>query len=101
MPGWAEFYLADRSRLHGWRDFLTGPGIALGATVVLAVLAAVDRGRLPIVLPAVLLGVSVTQLVTVFFNRPADDLTGLFSRKRSIACCWKAAASGSRSPATI
>jgi nicotinamidase-related amidase len=62
--------------------FLIGCGVlTLGATVVLAVLAAINPGRLPIALPAVLLGVSVTQLVAVFFNRPGEDLTRLFSRE--------------------
>lgn len=62
--------------------FLIGCGIlTLGSTVVLAVIAAVHPGRVPVVLPAVLLGLSVIQLVSVFFNRPAEELTRMLSRE--------------------
>ncbi len=63
-------------------EFLIACGVlTLGATVVLAVIAAVHPGRLPVVLPATLLGLSVVQLVTVFFNRPVEELTRLLSRE--------------------
>jgi hypothetical protein len=63
-------------------QFLIGCGVlTLGSSVVLAVVAAVHRGRIPIALPAVLLGLSVVQLVSVFFNRPAQDLTRMLSRE--------------------
>jgi nicotinamidase-related amidase len=55
--------------------------VTLAATVVLAIVAAVYPGRLPIALPASLLGLSVVQLVSVFFNRPAQQLTSLLSRE--------------------
>jgi nicotinamidase-related amidase len=58
--------------------------LTLGATVVLAVVAAIHPGRLPIVLPATLLGLSVVQLVYLFFNRPAQQLTALLSREAVI-----------------
>ncbi len=62
--------------------FLIGCGIlTLGSTVVLAVIAAVHPGRIPIALPAVLLGLSVVQVVSVFFNRPAEELTRLLGRE--------------------
>jgi nicotinamidase-related amidase len=62
--------------------FLIGCGVlTLGATVVLAILTAIQPGRLPVALPAVLLGVSIVQLVTVFFNRPAEELSRLFRRE--------------------
>ena len=62
--------------------FLIGCGVlTLGATVVLAVLAAIHPVSVPVALPALLLGLSVAQLVTIFFNRPTDELTSLFSRE--------------------
>jgi nicotinamidase-related amidase len=63
-------------------SFLIGSGIiTLGSSVVLAIVTAAYPGRLPIALPAVLLGVSVAQLVSVFFNRPVDQLTSVLSRE--------------------
>jgi nicotinamidase-related amidase len=63
-------------------SFLIGSGIAtLGSSVVLATVTAAQSGRLPIALPAVLLGLSVVQLVSVFFNRPASALTSVLSRE--------------------
>jgi nicotinamidase-related amidase len=62
--------------------FLIGCGVlTLGSTVVLAVIAAVHPGRVPIILPAALLGLSVVQLVSVFFNRPVQELTRMLSRE--------------------
>lgn len=55
--------------------------LTLGSTVVLAVISAVHPGRVPTALPAVLLGLSVVQLVSIFFNRPAEELTRLLSRE--------------------
>ncbi len=74
----------DRTVLvvRGTNYFLIGCGIlTLGATVVLAVISAVHPGRVPTALPAVLLGLSVVQLVSIFFNRPAEELTKLLSRE--------------------
>ena len=51
------------------------------ATVVLAIFAAIHPGRVPIALPISLLGVSVAQLVTIFFNRPVQELTAMLSRE--------------------
>lgn len=56
----------------------------LAATVALAVTAAIHPARLPVALPATLLGVSVAQLVYLFFNRPAQQLTALLSREAVI-----------------
>jgi len=62
--------------------FLIGCGVlTLGSTVALAVVAAIHPGRVPIALPALLLGLSVVQLVSVFFNRPVDELTRVLSRE--------------------
>jgi nicotinamidase-related amidase len=62
--------------------FLIGSGIlTVGATVVLAVFAAIDPSRLPIALPAAILGVSLVQLITIFINRPVQALTGLLSQE--------------------
>ena len=62
--------------------FLIGCGaLTLGSTVVLAVIAAVHPGRLPVALPALLLGLSVVQVVAVFFNRPVQELTRMLSRE--------------------
>ena len=58
--------------------------LTLAATVVLAVVAAIHPTRLPVVLPATLLGLSVAQLVYLFFNRPAQQLTALLSREAVI-----------------
>jgi nicotinamidase-related amidase len=56
-------------------------GATLIATIVLAVIAAVHPGRIPIALPITLLGVSVAELVTIFFNRPVQELTAMLSRE--------------------
>ncbi|HTZ27616.1 MAG TPA: hypothetical protein VMC83_26700 [Streptosporangiaceae bacterium] len=62
--------------------FLITCGAAtLVATVVLAVVAAVHPGRIPVALPISLLGVSVAELVTIFFNRPVQELTAMLSRE--------------------
>ncbi len=62
--------------------FLIGCGIlTLGSTVILATITAIHPGRLPVVLPAVLLGLSVVQLVSVFFSRPAEELTRMLSQE--------------------
>lgn len=62
--------------------FLITCGIlTLGSTVVLSVIAATTHGRMPVVLPALLLGLSVTQLLTILINRPADMLTRLLGRE--------------------
>jgi nicotinamidase-related amidase len=62
--------------------FLIGCGVlTLGSSVVLAVVAAVHPGRIPIALPALILGLSVVQLVSVFFHRPAQELTRMLSRE--------------------
>jgi nicotinamidase-related amidase len=62
--------------------FLIGSGIlTVGSTVVLAVFAAIDPSRLPIALPAAILGVSLAQLITIFINRPAQALTRMLSRE--------------------
>jgi hypothetical protein len=62
--------------------FLIGSGIlTVGSTVVLAIFAAIDPSRLPIALPAAILGVSLVQLITIFLNRPAQALTGLLGRE--------------------
>jgi hypothetical protein len=58
--------------------------ITLAATVVLAIVAAVHPGRLPVALPVTVLGLSVVQLVYLFFNRPAQQLTALLSREAVI-----------------
>jgi nicotinamidase-related amidase len=63
-------------------SFLIGSGIVtLGSSVVLAALSAVHAGRLPVALPAALLGLSVVQLVSIFFNRPVRELTSVLSRE--------------------
>ena len=63
-------------------QFLIACGVlTLGSTVVLAVIAAIHPGRLPVVLPAVLLGLSVVQLVSVFFTRPVEELTRTLSQE--------------------
>jgi hypothetical protein len=68
--------------VKGTNVFLIGCGAAtLIATIVLAVIAAIHPGRLPIALPITLLGVSVAQLVTIFFNRPVQELTAMLSRE--------------------
>jgi nicotinamidase-related amidase len=56
----------------------------LAATVALAVVAAIHPARLPIALPATLLGLSVAQLVYLFFNRPAQQLTALLRQEAVI-----------------
>jgi nicotinamidase-related amidase len=58
--------------------------LTLAATVVLAAVAAIHPERLPVALPATLLGMSVAQLVYLFFNRPAQQLTALLSREAVI-----------------
>lgn len=58
--------------------------LTLAATVVLAIVAAVHPGRLPVALPVAVLGLSVAQLVYLFFNRPAQQLTSLLSREAVI-----------------
>jgi nicotinamidase-related amidase len=60
---------------------ITCGGATLIATIVLAVIAAVHPGRIPIALPITLLGVSVAELVTIFFNRPVQELTAMLSRE--------------------
>jgi hypothetical protein len=55
--------------------------LTVGSTVALAAIAAIYPGRIPVALPAALLGVSVAQLVTIFFNRPGEELGRLFSRE--------------------
>jgi nicotinamidase-related amidase len=68
--------------VKGTNVFLIACGAAtLIATVVLAVFAAIHPGRVPIALPISLLGVSVAQLVTIFFNRPVQELTAMLSRE--------------------
>jgi nicotinamidase-related amidase len=68
--------------VKGTNVFLIGCGAAtLVATVVLAVFAAIHPGRVPIALPISLLGISVAQLVTMFFNRPVQELTAMLSRE--------------------
>ncbi len=66
------------------RFLISCGALTLGATVVLAVITAIHPGRLPIGLPVTLLGLSVVQLVSVFFNRPARQLTALLSREAVI-----------------
>jgi hypothetical protein len=62
--------------------FLIGSGIlTVGSTLVLAIFAAIDPSRLPIALPAAILGVSLVQLITIFINRPAQALTSMLSRE--------------------
>jgi nicotinamidase-related amidase len=58
--------------------------LTLAATVVLAIIAAIHPGRLPVVLPASVLGLSVVQLVYIFFSRPAQQMTSLLSREAVI-----------------
>lgn len=58
--------------------------LTLAATVALAIVAAVRPGRLSIALPVTVLGLSVVQLVYLFFNRPAQQLTALLSREAVI-----------------
>jgi nicotinamidase-related amidase len=68
--------------VKGTNVFLIGCGaVTLVATVVLAVLAAIHPGRLPIALPISLLGLSVAQLVTIFFSRPVQELTAMLNRE--------------------
>jgi hypothetical protein len=68
--------------VKGTNIFLIGCGaVTLVATVVLAVLAAIHPGRIPIALPISLLGVSVAQLVTIFFSRPVQELTAMLNRE--------------------
>jgi hypothetical protein len=68
--------------VKGTNVFLIGCGaVTLVATVVLAVLAAIHPGRIPIALPISLLGVSVAQLVTIFFSRPVQELTAMLNRE--------------------
>ena len=68
--------------VRGTNYFLIACGIVtLSSTVALAVISAVHPGRVPIVFPAALLGLSVAQLVSIFINRPADELTKLLSRE--------------------
>src|SRR5437764_773705 len=72
-----------------WVRFTNGFLIACGAftlaaTLVLAIVAAVHPGRLPVALPVTVLGLSVVQLVYLFFNRPAQQLTALLSREAVI-----------------
>jgi nicotinamidase-related amidase len=55
--------------------------VTLVATVVLAVFAAIHPGRIPIALPISLLGVSVAQVVTIFFSRPLQELTAMLNRE--------------------
>jgi nicotinamidase-related amidase len=55
--------------------------VTLVATVVLAVIAAIHPGRIPIALPISLLGISVAQLVTIFFSRPIQELTAMLNRE--------------------
>lgn len=56
--------------------FLVGWGVvALLASVALGVLVVVYPGRIPAYFPAALLGLSLVQLVSVFFNRPIESLT--------------------------
>jgi nicotinamidase-related amidase len=63
-------------------EFLIVCGIlTLGATVILAVIASVYPGRLPVALPAALLGLSVVQLVSIFFTRPVEELTRTLSQE--------------------
>lgn len=62
--------------------FLIGCGIlTLGSTVILAVITAVHPARLPIILPALLLGLSVVQLVSVFFSKPTEQLRGMLNEE--------------------
>jgi nicotinamidase-related amidase len=68
--------------VKGTNVFLIGCGaVTLVATVVLAVLAGIHPGRIPIALPISLLGVSVAQLVTIFFSRPVQELTAMLNRE--------------------
>jgi nicotinamidase-related amidase len=68
--------------VKGTNVFLIGcGGVTLVATVVLAVLAAIHPGRIPIALPISLLGVSLAQLVTIFFSRPVQELTAMLNRE--------------------
>jgi hypothetical protein len=52
--------------------------------MVLAIVAAVHPGRLPVALPVTVLGLSVVQLVYLFFNRPAQQLTALLNKEAVI-----------------
>jgi nicotinamidase-related amidase len=62
--------------------FLIGCGLlTLGSSVVLAVLAAAVPRRVPVVVPALVLGLSVVQLVSVFFTRPIQAATDMLSRE--------------------
>ena len=68
--------------VKGTNMFLIACGaVTLVATVVLAVFAAIHPGRIPIALPISLLGVSVAQLVTIFFSRPVQELTAMLNRE--------------------
>jgi hypothetical protein len=63
-------------------SFLIGTGVVtLGSSVVLAVLACLHTGRLPVALPAELLGASVVQLASALFSRPVRELTGLIGQE--------------------
>ncbi|CAJ58892.1 MULTISPECIES: hypothetical protein [Frankia] len=55
--------------------------LTLGAAVVLAVLAAAAPGTIPVALPALVLGLSAVQVVSVFFHRPAQSLIQLLGRE--------------------
>jgi nicotinamidase-related amidase len=62
--------------------FLIFCGVAtLGATVALALIAGFHPGRVPIVFPSLLLGLSVVQTVSLFFNRPVKGLATTLSRE--------------------
>jgi nicotinamidase-related amidase len=68
--------------VKGTNVFLIGCGaVTLVTTVVLAVLAGIHPGRIPIALPISLLGVSVAQLVAIFFSRPVQELTAMLNRE--------------------
>lgn len=58
--------------------------LTLAATLALAIVAAIHPRSLPIALPITVLGLSVAQLVYLFFNRPAQQLTALLSREAVI-----------------
>jgi nicotinamidase-related amidase len=60
--------------------FLIACGVlTLGSSVGLAVVAAFHPGRVPVALPALLLGLSVVQLVSIFFSRPVEEMTRMLS----------------------
>ncbi len=63
-------------------SFLIFCGIlTLGSTVALAVIAGFHPSRVPVVFPSVLLGLSVVQTVSLFFNRPVKGLATTLSRE--------------------